>query len=156
MALPLSWTDVQINDYGEEPTIVRLPITTLTPSNVAATETLVGNLRTAIAAMTLGLFVKNSITYAVNQTGAGPASDPLAQRENKWLVRYHDGTTQQKYRAELGTADLSLLADHSEFLSLTSAEGAAFKTAFEAVVVSPGNSSNSVVVDSIQFVGRNS
>jgi len=155
MALPLSWTDVQINDYGEESTTTRLPIITLTPANVAATETLVGNLRTAFAAITIGLFAKNSITYVINQTGSGPASDPLAQRENKWLMRYHDTTTNEKFRSEVGTADLTLLADHSEFLSLTGTEGAALKTAFEAVVRSPSDASHDVVLDSVQFVGRN-
>jgi len=163
MALPLSYYSVTLADNttkknGEpETTSFQVPTITLTPGNVAANVALMGTLASTVAAITLGSFQNNNITYARNLLGVGPAASNLAQRENKWLVRYHDATTYQKFQVSIGTADISLLPDHDEFLDLADAGvGQAFKEAFEAIVVSPANSSNSVVVDSVQFVGRNS
>jgi len=162
MALPVSSYSVTIADNtlkpnGEpETTTLSVPVITLTPGNAAATVTLMGNLSAAIAAITLGNFLKNEVTYAANRLGIGPAASTLAQRENKWLIRYHDATTYQKFQSSIGTADLSLLPDNEEFLDISADEGLALKTAFEAVVVSPADAAHTVVVDSIQFVGRNS
>lgn len=162
MALPVSYASITLADYTErangqpETTTTQFPIITLTPGNVAATSTLVGNLRTALAAIVLGRFIKNELTYARNETGEPiPADDQNAQRENKWLCRYHDATNFKKFQMSFGTADLSQLADHQETLDLTAGVGADFKDAFEAVVVSPYDAANSVVLDSMQFVGRN-
>jgi len=162
MPLPLSSFTITIADNtlkpnGEpETTSTTVPVTTLTPANVAAQITLANNLSAAIAAITLGNFLKNESVYARNVVGVGPAASTLAQRENKWLFRYHDATTYQKFQVSYGTADLSLLPDNEEFLDLTADEGLAAKTAFEAVVVSPADSTHSVILDSVQFVGRNS
>lgn len=161
MPLPVSnysvtLADNTLKDNGEpESTNFSVPITTLSAANVVATLTLLGNLAAAIAGITLGNFLKNETTYARTIQGVGPAASNLAQRENKWLIRYHDATNFEKFRASVGTADLSLLPNNEEFLDITATEGLALKTAFEAVVVSPSDSSHLVVVDSIQFVGRN-
>jgi hypothetical protein len=162
MALPLSFYEITLADNtaksnGEpETTSSAVAIITLTPSNVAATETLCGNLSAALAALVLGRFVKNSTTYARNVLGSTPASDPLAQRENKWLCRYHDNTTFKKFQVSFGTADLSKHMTNSEFVDLAAGDGLAFKTAFEAVVVSPDDAAHTITLDSMQFVGRNS
>lgn len=161
MALPLSYYSITIADNtkkanGEpETTGMSFPVTTLTPANVAAEITKAGNLKVALAAITLGNFIKDESTYARNLLAQGPAADPLAQRENKWLMRYHDATTYQKFQVSVGTADLTKKMANSEFIDLTAGDGLALKTAFEAVVVSPADSSHSVVLDSVQFVGRN-
>lgn len=161
MPLPLSFYALTIADNtlkgnGQpETTRWELPVTTLTPSNVAAQETLMGNLQTAVAAITIGQFIKNETVYARNIIGAGIASSTLAQRENKWLIRYHDAVNQQKFQVSIGTADLTLLVSGEEFLVISGGPGGDLKTAFEAVIVSPNDSSHAVVVDSVQFVGRN-
>jgi len=161
MALPLSFYSITLADNTLKPsgdpetTVFKVPITTLTPGNVAATATLAGNLSTAIAGLSIGNFIKNELVYARNEVGSGPASSSLSQRENKYLCRYHDDTTNQKFQVSFGTADLTALLPNSEFVDLSTGPGAALKAAFEAVVVSPDNSSNSVVLDSVQFVGRN-
>lgn len=161
MPLPLSYYGITIADNtlrpsGEpETTSMVFPVTTLTPANVAAQLTLAGNLKTALAAITLGNFLKDETTYSRNLLAQGPASDPLAQRENKWLMRYHDATTYQKFQVSIGTADLTKKMANSEFIDLTAGEGLDLKTAFEAVVVSPADSTHSVILDSVQFVGRN-
>jgi|EndMetStandDraft_4_1072995.scaffolds.fasta_scaffold11069_2 hypothetical protein len=161
MALPISFwaqslADNTVKSNGEpELTTMRVPIITLTPANVAATETLTGNLATAIAGITLGNVVKRDIVYVTTEFEKIPATSKLAQRENKWLLRYHDATSFQKYTVSIGTADLTVLPDHSEFLDLTAGDGAALKTAFEAVVRSPADASHSVILDSAQYVARN-
>lgn len=162
MAAPLSWLNVKIADNtakadgSPETTSSSFPVTTMTPANAAAQITAQGNLLTALAGLTLGRYVQNETVYARNATGPQiPATDPLAQRENKWLMRYHDAVTYDKYQVSVGTADLSKHMANSEFVDLTAGDGLALKTAFEAVVVSPGNSANAVVLDSVQFVGRN-
>lgn len=163
MPLPVSYYQITLADNtakgnGEpETTSFEVPIITLTPANVAATATLAGNLKTALAGVVIGRFVKDTLTYDRAVNGAQiPATDPLAQRENKWLCRYHDATTFQKYQVSIGTADLSKHMDNSEFVDLTTGAGAAVKTAFEALIVSPADATHSVILDSMQFVGRNS
>lgn len=161
MPIPLSYYSIVLADNtlkpsGEpETTIFKVPITTLTPGNVSATEGLAGALATALAGVVIGNFIKNETVYARNEVGAGPAGSTLAQRENKWLLRYHDATNNVKYQVSVGTADLTKVIPNSEFVDLTAGAGLAVKTAFEAVVVSPGDSSHSVILDSMQFVGRN-
>ena len=99
-----------------------------------------------LGGQTLALLVASEARGAVNIT------NPEAQRENKWLVRYHD-TAGALYSIEIPTAKLSLLDAGTEFLDLTGTEAAAFVTAFQAGAVSPTDGS-AVTVDSIQFVGR--
>jgi len=53
-------------------------------------------------------------------------------------------------------ADLSQLPSGSEFIDLTADPGMTVKADFEAIVVSPDDSSHSVTLNSIQFVGRSS
>lgn len=162
MAKPVSFYSLTIADNtvdqqgNPETSTFQVPITTLTPANVAAQVTLTGTLAAAIAGITLGNFLQSAVTYDRHVIGVGPAASNLAQRENKWLVRYHDTTTFDKYRAEIPTADLSLLPSGSEFLDLTAGAGQTFKDAFEDIVNSGLTSGNTVVVDTVQFIGRNS
>lgn len=161
MALPLSfWSQTMADNTrtangGVETTNVGFSVTTLTPGNVAAQETLMGNLATAIAAITLGNVIQRDLVYWRQQFEKVPASNVLAQRENKWLVRYHDAVTFQKMTRTIGTAKLSVLPSGSEFIDLTTLPGSDFKDAFEAIVVSDFDSSHAVILDSVQFVGRN-
>lgn len=162
MALPLSYASVTVADNSVKPngepelSTWQIPITTLTPANVAATEGLVGTLMTAVQGISLGSNQQKSVTYARTILANGPAASTLAQRENKWLARYHDATNFQKFTVSFPCADLSKLADGEEFLDLTAGVGLAVKEAFEAVAVSPNDSSHAVVLDTIQFVGRSS
>lgn len=162
MPQPISYLNVTIADNTKkadgspETTSTSFPVVTMTPANAAAQITAQGNLLTALAGLTLGRYVKNETIYARNQTGPNiPATDGAAQRENKWLLRYHDAVTYEKFQVSVGTADLTKHMANSEFVDLTAGEGLALKTAFEAVVVSPSDPANAVVLDSVQFVGRN-
>lgn len=163
MARPVSFythtiADNTLKNNGQpETTSTEVAITTLTAANVVAQQSLINDLAVAIAGITLGQVNKDTVTFNRIPGVPGPSSNPLAQRENKYLVRYHDATTYDKMSVSYGTADLSLLANNSEFLDLTDGGPIeAFVTAFEAVVKSNFDPTHAVVVDSIQFVGRNS
>jgi len=151
-----TWNDntIKANGEPEDATLV-LPIATLSAANVVAKKALIDTLRTALDAISIGVDAKHVLTFERVVTSRNAASSKLAQRENKYLIRYHGNTSLKKFRASVPAADLSLLPDHSEFLDLTAGEGQAVKDAFEAIVVSPDDAAESVTVDSIQFVGRN-
>lgn len=161
MALPVSFYSQSIADNtkksnGEaETTSWTVAVTQLTPANVAAQETAMGNLRSAVQALILGNTYRYEETYYVSLSANTPASSDLAQRENKWLLRYHDAVNGQKFQVSIGTADLTKKMANSEFVDLSTGAGATLKTNFEAVVVSPNDGSHAVVLDSVQFVGRN-
>lgn len=84
---------------------------------------------------------------------AGPAASPLAQRENKWLVRGVDSVNGRNVQIEIPCADLTLLTGGQDFLDLGGTEAAALVAALEANVESQDG--NAITVSTIQFVGRN-
>jgi len=159
MARPISRITQTLQDYGQpgsgtgaEKSTWSLWIANLTAANFTAQQGLITDLYTATLDMVLGA-QSGSSELAVSSQSAVVVTDPLAQRENKWLVRYHDddGT---KFTVEIPTAKLSLLTLNNEFLDLTGLVAAAYVSAFEAVVKSPDDPTLGVTVDSIQFVGR--
>ena len=160
MARPISRASQTLQDYGTpgsgtgaEKSTWAFWTATLTAANFVAQTGLISTLYTAALDITVGAQAGSNV-LAVSTVSAVEVTNPQAQRENKWLVRYHD-TGSTKFTLEIPTADLSLLDTGTEFLNL--ADGgpiAAFKTAFEAVVKSPDDPALSVTLDSIQFVGR--
>jgi hypothetical protein len=160
MALPVSFysrtlADNTITNGHPQTTTSEVAITTLTAGNVAAQDTLASAYAAGVAGITLGVGAKSSLIFNRVEGSPAASSNPLAKREKKYLVRYHDTTSNQKFQVSYGTADDSLLTNNSEFLDLGGTEAAAFVSAFEAFVKSPADPTHAVVVDSIQFVGRN-
>lgn len=156
MPLPVSFFSQSLTDYSDEKSNWSVPITTLTAANLAAQTTLIDNLKTAVAAITL-MDVNKNETVVVRDIHAGVLpTNPLAQRENKWLIRYVSDASQKKFSVEIPGADLSLLstAPQSDFMDSGSAEYAALKTAFEAIVRDPDDASGTVTMGTVQFVGR--
>jgi len=160
MALPVSYFGMTYNDNTlkgngiPESTSFRVPTTTITAANIVAQEAFITSFVAATNAITIGQEAKQTVTARDTLVSTSPAASPLAQRENKWLCRYHDVTTQQKFTISIGTADLSLLANNSEFLDITQDEGLDFKLAFDDLVKSPSDPTHGVSLDSVQFVGR--
>jgi len=159
MARPISRITQTLQDYGTpgsgsgaEKSTWSVWTANLTAANFVAQQGLISALYTAVLDLTLGSQAATS-ELAVSTQSAVENTNPLAQRENKWLVRYHDSAG-TKFTVEIPTADLSLLDTGTEFLDLTGTEAAAFVTAFEGVVRSPDDPTLTVLVDSIQFVGR--
>jgi hypothetical protein len=143
-------------DYSLEPSNNKLVITQLTAGNVVAQLALVDTLISAMQAITLGQLRTSKVTYRDQIQDSTTPTDPTAQREMKWLVKYHDTTTGKKYRTEIPTADLTgtNLVTNSDLANLADTQIAAFVTAFEAVVTDPDTGLNSVAVDEIEFVGK--
>lgn len=145
---------IRFHDYDGEPSSMTVPMVDLTAANFDAQVAALASLRTALEGITVDLqtghFVGND--YVVVSGSAARAASPLAQRENKWLVRYHDSS--DSYTLTIPCADLNELDPNNRgFMDLTSVNGLAFKSAFEAVVNKGGGA---VTLDSVQFVGRNS
>jgi len=133
----------------------QVAITELTAANVVAQEGLLTTLSAAVGNVILGNLLRTQIVLSRDEISSAPAALQAAQRENKLLLRYHGVTSNQKFNVSIPTFDLTLLPNHSEFLDLTAGDGATLKSAFEAVVKSPNNDTESVILDTAQFVGRN-
>lgn len=160
MALPVSFygnriADNTINNGKPETANWQIPITTLTAANYVAQAALLVTLQDAVGAVTIGNVQEKSTVIFRSVLSSGAASSVLAQRENKWLVRYSGNTLGKLFRVSLPTADLTKLPDHSEFLDLTTGVGQALKDALEAILKSPDDGAEACTVDSVQFVGRN-
>jgi len=133
----------------------QVAIAELTAANVVAQEGLLTTLSSAVGNIILGNLIRTQIVLSRDEISSAPAALQAAQRENKLLLRYHGATSNQKFSVSIPTFDLTLLPNHSEFLDLTVGDGATLKSAFEAVVKSPNNDTEVVILDSAQFVGRN-
>jgi hypothetical protein len=155
MAAPKSMIEQSYKDYSKETSHLRLWVTTLTAGNFAAQTALHLTLFGALDAITLGLQQKTRTIADVTVLNTTPATNPLAQRENKWLLRYHGNTTRKNFTAELPCADLTKLdTNNTDFIDKGSTEWTDLKAAFEAVVVDPDDGS-AVTLDDAEFVGRN-
>jgi len=153
MAVPVSFVTQTYIDYTREKSTTRLPITTLTAANLVAQMALVTTLLAAQAALTLGSADHSKVQLSATSGGGTPSGNVDAQREKKWLVRYHD-TANRKFSVEVPCSDLSLLALNSDFMDTTLAAFTDYKAAFEAVVKSPDDDAAGVTLDTIEFVGR--
>lgn len=146
-----------LSDYSNERTSTTLHVAEVTDANIDAQDALYDALATAVGNLTLGSFVTRYFSQGNWTLSDTPPSDPLAQRENKWLVTYADTVTGKKYNSEIGTAELGNghLLTNSDVANLADAEWVAFISAFEDVVVAP-DTGNPVIVVSARFVGRRS
>jgi hypothetical protein len=159
MALPVSFYGLTQNDNTSKPrqesTNTGVAITTLNVGNLTAQLALIAALENALEGICIGNPARSEIVLARTVISTAPASDPQAQRETKWLIRYHGTTLNEKFQVTLGTADLDQLTDGSEFLDLSGGTGAALVAAWAAIVKSPGDAAEATAIDSVQFVGRN-
>lgn len=153
MARPVSSFGIGFRDWSNETAKFRVFITTLIAANLVAQTALVNTLEGAIIGVTLGRAQTDEIVLERAILSAVLPTSPDAQREKKWLVRYHDATTGIKYQSEIPCADLSTLLAGSDFMDTTNAAFTTLKSAWEAVVRSPDDD-NLTVLDSLQFVGR--
>lgn len=149
-------TAITVRDYGNEAGTVNFHVPVLTAANFDAQVTLRGALQTAL----LGMIAVDMLAQIVSgnhvlNTSVGD-DNPLAQRENKWLIQYHEtGDPTVKGTYTLPCADLSLL-DPNDRAHAEIGDGGpvdAFVTAFEAYVLSENG--NAIAIDEITFVGRN-
>lgn len=154
MARPVSEFSIGFRDYSKEASSFRVPVTTLNAGNLVAQSALIDTLEGAIIAITLGIAQKDEIILEHALLSSALPTSPDAQREKKWLIRYHDATTQVKYVSSVPCADLSTLSGNTDFMDPTAGVFTDLKAAWEAVVRSPDDN-NLTILDSIEYVGRN-
>lgn len=154
MAYPVTRFSMTFRDYDKEQSNLSLWGTTLTAANFDAQNTAANALSSAIQAISIGRLAKHALIAYDTKDSALPAATKPAQREDKWILRYHD-TSSRNYSVEVPCADSQFLATNSEFFDTTVQAWTDLKTAFEAYVKSPGDSS-AVTLDSAQHVGRRS
>jgi len=142
-------------DYSNESSSFTVSVTERDDANFDAQVTLADALITATNSLTLGNLNNQFLSQGEWGIGSIP-SDVLAQRENKWLVKYEDATTGKKYNVEVPTAELASghLQTNSDEADLSDAEWVAFIAAFEAYAVAP-DTGNPVNFISARFVARN-
>lgn len=149
---------MKINDYTPEASSVQAQGLDLTAVNFDAEVTKAAALVQAIVDISIGKAIRWHLQHKTQivSNEDEPATSEYAQREAKWLVRYHANVGGAKYRAEIPAPNLTLLdAGNKGFLDITTpaSPGADFKAAWEAYVVD--DFGNGVTVDSVQHVGRN-
>lgn len=147
----------QFRDFSGEKSTVRIYNGAITAVSIAGFLTAFGAMRAAIEGITVGIASQESWVGDLTVLSAAFPTDQQAQREKKWFVRYHDTVTAKKYDLEIPTADLTgvALIAQSDFADLTVAPMSTFVTNFNAFARSPDSDVNAVVLDSVQFVGRN-
>jgi hypothetical protein len=109
--------------------------------------------RTALEALILGVVVEQvQIDETSVYTGSTtPPADQFAQKEIRWLVRYTDDVTSDRYRLYIPTADAAILNQpNSDFLNLTLEPVLSFVNEFESIARSENG--NTVTVNSIELV----
>lgn len=145
-------------DYGDEisSTLINLPV--LDDTNIAATQTALLALESAIATLSLCGHIKTTRSgYIDNNARTGLGLPATAQREVKFLFVLQDTVTLARSRVEVPGADPTLagllIAGRGDEIDITQTTVAAFVTALEAVAVS--NDGNAVEVVEGFLVGRN-
>ncbi len=147
--ISLSW-----GDYSQEVSSFRVRGVTLTAANFVAQAALRNSLSTACVAVLAGQVQRMQVTVIDAENPAWP-SDPVAQREMKWLVTY-TGANGKTYRCELPTADIAeagLLSVGTDLWDESDPDWVQFITDFEAVVVDEAE--GAVTITEVRFVGRN-
>lgn len=148
-------------DYDGEPASTGVATGAVTAVSLPGLLTLIGNLRDAIADITLGTITGESLYAFRTKLSNALPTDQNAQRERVWVVHYEDVTAffddpvnsipnagfGKNFTVTIPTADFSgthLLANQAD-ADLTDADIAAFVTAFEAIARSPYGGNVNVV-----------
>jgi len=143
-----------ILDYDGESANFRVGAMVLNFANWTMQATMRGDFMIALAAMIVGT-IKGYKYGNRTEVSSVPATSPLAQRELKMVVSYHDAVTSAVMKpVEFPCPDLTHLdpGDRAHFQIGDLGHVDAFITAFEALVLS--DALNAVEVDEITLVGR--
>jgi len=142
-------------DESLEISSIDFRIREMTAATIAAVLTEAATLGAAISALSSGVLVKSQLIQDSSNFNSSPPSDPNAQRERKWLVRYQDLTNLKYGQVEIPVAlvngDVKLAnSDRADFTdTLWTDFIAAFETTARSI---DGNVVN--VLEAI-LVGRN-
>jgi hypothetical protein len=142
-------------DYDGESSTMAFPIAAITAANYDAQLALQATFVSALVPMMASTPGLAKTTWGNVVEASGVCDNPLAQRETKWLVQYHDYSTNTKGVLEIPCANLNKLDANDRANAAIGDEGEvdAFVAALEAYMLSPAG--NAIVVDEITFVARN-
>lgn len=150
--------DIQIRDFSDETSTTQVFTGAITAVSIAGYLTALGNYRTAVEGITLGVVSHEKIVMDTTIISAARPVSAFAQRELKWLVRYHGNTSNKKFQLEIPTPDLSdadILVPGTDVADLTFPAMATWVTNFEGFARSPDSDTENVTVDEVVLVGRN-
>lgn len=142
-------------DFSNEKSTIDFPIRPITAVTIAAVLTEAAALGTAIAGLSGGVLVKSILTQDSSSFGSTPPTDPNAQRERKWLVRFQDTVTLRYGQVEIPVAEVStdLLLPGTDIADISDTLWTDFISAFETTARSIDG--NTVNVLGARLVGRN-
>jgi len=142
-------------DASNEGTPVSVTSQVLTAANFDAQVSAFTAFRSAVEALTLGTAQRWVLAQSTDGSNTLP-TNPYAQRELKWLVRYRGATSGKMYSLEIPAPDVTgNLVANSDLADPTSADWVAFISAFEAFARTPDNPSALVEFVDARLVGRN-
>lgn len=149
----LGFDSITFRDYDSELSNVRVNATVLTAANFDAQATLRNAFVSAMQAISLGVKGQESFGNQI-VSSLSPAGNDAAQREQKWLVQYHDSTSLKRFSFEIPCADTGALDANDRAHAEIGDSGVvdAFVAAAEAYVLSPDG--GAIVIDEITLVGR--
>lgn len=144
----------KFKDHAGQSSTFALATDDVNAGNLATITTQMGALKTAIEGVTLGR-VANETLLAINtDNGQTAASDPIARREMKWLLRLVDSVTLETLTRELPTADPTLTTANGEEADMADAAWVSLKGAIDGIFNNP-ETGNSLLLVGAKFVGRN-
>lgn len=146
---------ITITDHSLENSTFGYQSAVLTAGNIVAQTALHATLAAATEDLTIGHLAKQSLAQ-IFVDDPGGSSDPYAQRELKWLVTYQSVTSGKKWSLEIPAPALTdNLVPNTDVADITSADWAAWITAFVAVAKAPDDIADAVIVLGARLVGRN-
>jgi len=151
----VSELNLTLADNSHEKSHFKLNLAALTGGNYATVTASIAGIVSAIQGVIVGTVQKQELVAERTTLDASFPASALAQRENKWLVQYHDITTQKPGSFTIPTADLDQLVNGTDLMDITTAlsPGLLLVAALEANVLS--DTGGEIAVDRIKFVGRN-
>jgi len=152
-----SMYSISILDYDGQSSNLSVNLTDLTVLDIADVLIELGDLKNAITGISVGQLKQTVLVWDIDKVAAPgqKAASNLAQRSNKWLLRYYDNVTKGVYSVEVPCANLTLKSEHSDRVDLTTPPAGAWttlKTKFETTVRSPMG--NNVTLLEAVAVGR--
>lgn len=150
---------LSIADYDGETSAVSYPASDLLEANIVDEYAAALTLQTETMKVSRGLLLVSEHTAKRSPQAVGKSTNAEAQREEKALVKYYDGTTFQRGTLEIPAVDMS--KQHPNYpgkfyikdVTGHHADWGTFVTAFQAFVPGPGGSATSVI-EEIIHVGR--
>jgi len=145
-----------IGDFSREKSSFQVYNGAITAGTIAGFLTNFGALRTATAAIILGIIQKEKWVGDDTILDQDFPTNVFAQRELKALIVYQGDTSLKKFTLEIPTFDpTARMIAGTDLIDLTETDMAAWVAAFEAIARTPDSDTETVTVLEGRLVGRN-